>query len=126
MICAEGYKGSVLLEELRQVEILTALVRLLIKIYGSYAILKILNVGRYIHHKIIRAHIAQQPDETTLVEFDEFLGKTNAVRDRLLQIFGNEYISRNAGNMLFHQGVVMGEKSDPVGRKQVLQFQSVY
>src|SRR6478735_3961223 len=109
----------VFFKELRQIHIFSSFIGLLVKIYGAYPVLEIFNIRGDVDYEIVCTHIAKQAYETTLVEFDEFLGKPDAVGILLLQISTDKNIAGYARNMFFGKGMLMGEKTDPVGRKQV-------
>jgi hypothetical protein len=56
---AKLYIRIVFLKKLREIQALSAFIRLLIKINSADAVLIIFNIRRDIHHKVITAHIAQ-------------------------------------------------------------------
>lgn len=125
MLGAEADEFLVLLEELREVEVLSALIGLLVEVDSPDAVLEILDIGGDVHHKIVGAHIPEQAHEAAFIELHEFLGQPDLVGTGLIEVFLDENISGDAGNMFLHQGILMGKIGDAVGRKQVLQLKAV-
>src|SRR5580698_2051963 len=106
---AEFDKGPVLFEELRDVEVLPAFIGLLIEIDGPDPVLIVFDIRGDIDYEIIRTHVSQQTHKAAFVEFDELFGKADLVGLRIVYKILYEQVSRDAGDMLFNQGVEMGE-----------------
>ena len=112
---AELDKGPVLFKELRDLQILPALIRLLIKIDGPDPVLIVLDIGSDIDDEIIGSHVAEQADETAFIEFDEFFGQADLIGQGVVDEVFDEEVTGDAGDMFFDEGIEMGKIGDAVG-----------
>jgi len=122
---AVGDKRRILLEELREVEVLPAVVGLLVEVHRADAHLRLLEVGREHEDEVVGPHVAEQAHEAALVELHQLLGDADRLKLGIVHPPRDEDVARDAGDVLLDQGVAVREEVEPVGRQQVLQFQAV-
>ena len=109
MLQAEFDKGPVLFEELRNIQVLSAFIGLLIEVDGPYPVLIVFDVGGDVDDEIIGSHIAEQTDKAAFIEFDEFFGQADLVGQGIVHEIFDEEVAGDAGNMFFDEGIQMGE-----------------
>lgn len=124
-LAAEPDDGVVFLEELREVDAAAAFVTLLIEVNGADAILDVFEVGGDVDDVVVAAHVAEEAEEAAFAEFDELFGDADSVHIGAIQVVANEDVAGDAGDVLLHQGVALGEVVDAVGGEEVLQFQAI-
>ena len=90
-------------EELRQIDVLTAFITLLVEINGSDPELDVVEVLGDVEYEVVAAHIAQQAHETTFVELHEFFRDPSGVEFWALQMALSEHIAGDPGNMFFDE-----------------------
>lgn len=99
---AEFDKGPVFFEELRDIQILPAFIRLLIEVDSPDTVLIVLDIGSDIDDEIIGSHVTEQADETAFVEFDEFFGQADLVGQGVVNEVFDEEVAGDAGDMFFN------------------------
>jgi hypothetical protein len=122
---AKFNEGPVLLEELWDIEVLPAFIRLLIEIDRPDAILIVFDIRRDVDYEVIRSHVSQQADKAAFVEFDKLFGEPDLVGLGIVDEIFDEQVSGNAGDMFFDQRVEMGEVGDAVWREKVFELQAI-
>ena len=118
-------QGLIFLEELRQVIVFPAVVGLLVKIHRTDADLRVFKVRHDDDDEVVGTHVAEQADEAALIELHELLGDTDGFQVAVMQPALDEDIARDAWNVLLDQHAAAGEKAEPVGGEQVLEFKTV-
>ena len=122
---AKHRERRVLFKEMRQVEILASVETLLVEIHGADTHLPVVEVRREQHDKIIRAHVAEETDEATLIELHELLGDADRAEFLPMQPAVDKNISGNPDDVLFDEGRAVRDVVEAVGREQVLEFETV-
>ena len=107
--------GKVVLEKLRKVKGTPAFIALLIKINGPDTVLVLFEIGGHLHDVIVGPHVAEQSDEATLVELDEFFGQSNLVEIFAFEKVIYEIVSRDPNDMLLDQGFAVNVEIDLSG-----------
>jgi len=113
------------METKREVNVTVSLVRLLVEVDGADAILDFFEVRCDIHDIVHASHIAEQTDEAAFGEFGEFFRDADLVQAGLIEMFAEEDIAWDAGDVFLDQRVSADEIVDPVWREDVFQFQAV-
>src|SRR5690606_889205 len=126
MLHGQLHVWKIFLEILWHVYLWITFIKLLIKINGAYAELKIIKIRGNLHHKIIRSHVAQQGNDTTLIKLHKFLSDTGTIVFRVVYAGFTEYISRNPHDMFFNQGFPIDQIIHLIRRKDLFQLQAVY
>ncbi len=125
MLHAQLNQRKVFFKIMRQIHFQPSFIGLLVEVYSPETVLVTFYIWCNVNHKIIRAHIAQEPDKAAFIKLDKFLTDPDLVEFGCSQPAADKLIAWQAGNMFFNQGVSIGHISDVVWGKYVFQFQTV-
>ncbi len=90
----EFYQRIVLLEELRQVEVLSTVVGLLVEIHRTDTDLRFLEIRSDAYHEIVGSHVPKEPNEAAFIELDQLFGDTDRFEPRALHPIVDKPIAR--------------------------------
>ena len=116
MAGAKSDQGVVFFEELRQIEIFSAVVGLLIEIHCADTNLGAFEVGGNVYDEIVGTHVAEQADEAAFVEFNEFFCDAYCFEGFVFHPVIDKHIAGQSNDVLLYQCISIDDEVHAIGR----------